>query len=752
MELLRYDYGNSYTIQASSTDIAASWRKFKVRARKLPPEMYCDYVMASGGELRVYDADTCQLVEVDEETWHNARPVFFEDHKYNLTLTFYDAIEEPRIIHPNKDVEAMFSSVHTSRGEYILNSNIDFLNQPGHFALQFEYRTAEGKHMHKVEFDVLSPKLDTKDDLNVIIQQIREEYGDLVFRYLTLTFQQFEIGHEANNELIWLSVFKQIVGSYVQSVRFIIHQPHNKMRLIEEYNKADRIKSWTPQLEERFVNDRKINAEKAVRHYYRTERAEATLDTRENRFVKYTLECIGERLARLLDRIGDNSSDSEIENLKDKQRELQTLRMNSFFRGIGRFDGFRQQSMVMQQRSGYSQVYRYWIMLQNGLDLIQGETSVGVQPIWKLYELWCFLRVKQLVCKVLGIDPLNKEHILRYIHEDTLNAFDLFNGGTLSGGITYINPKNKDKVEVGYQYSFSRTASADDMRSATTEQKPDIVMHIHKHNRDITLTYLYDAKYRVKGDGDEQVKNVIDEPVSETLDAMHHYRDAIYYGRRGEKRFAKEIIGGYILFPGRMDERELLKKLHDGDKDLPYFLQSIEEVNIGAYPLLPNEDSGLLLEDHLRKVLLGETVLEQIEDSVPQRGLHYTHKDVSEKLVYVGYVKADNPEIELYKTNQAKTYYTGSLDFDELDIQALEYLLPVVAGKVQGLYEIDSVGFKKLSKIRALRNGEKDELRVVFTLGDFVSILDKMVSAENRLHNHKTLRYEEAKTLLLKFK
>ncbi len=747
MELLRYDYGDSYTIQASSTDIAASWKKFKVRARKLPPEEYCDYAMASGGKLRIYNADTSQLEEVEEESWHNARPVFFEDHKYNLTLTFYDATEEPRVIHPNKDVEAMFSSVHTSRGEYILNSNIDFLNQPGHFALKFEYHNAEGKHIHKVEFDVLSPKLDTKDDLNVIIQQIRQEYGDLVFRYLTLTFQQFEIGHEANNELIWLSVFKQIVDSYVRSVRFIIHQPHNKMRQIEEYRKADRIKSWTPQLEERFVNDRKINAEKAVRRYYRTERTEATLDTRENRFVKYTLESIGERLARLLDRIGESSSDSEIENLKDKQRELQTLRMNSFFRGIGRFDGFRQQSMVMQQRSGYSQVYRYWIMLQNGLDLIQGETSVGVQPIWKLYELWCFLKVKQLVCKVLGIDPLNKEHILKYIHEDTLNAFDLFNGGTLSGGITYINPKSEDRVEVGYQYSFSRSATAE-MRSATTEQKPDIVMHIHKHDRDITLTYLYDAKYRVKGDGDEQVKNVIDEPVSETLDAMHHYRDAIYYGRRGEKRFSKEIIGGYILFPGRMDEHKLLEKMRNGDKDLPYFLRSIEEVNIGAFPLLPNEDSGLLLEDHLRKVLLDETVLEQIEDSVPQRGLHYTHKDVSEKLVYVGYVKASNPEIELFKTNQAKTYYTGSLDFDELDIQALEYLLPVVAGKVQGLYEIESVGFKKLSKIRQLRNGEKDELRVVFMLGEFVPVLDRMVSAENKLHNHNVISLSEAKNHL----
>lgn len=455
----------------------------------------------------------------------------------------------------------------------------------------------------------------------------------------------------------------------------------------------------------------------------------------------------------------EDTSDNEIANLQEKQRELQALRMNTFFRGIGRFDGFRQQSMVMQQRSGYSQVYRYWIMLQNGLDLIHGETSVGVQPIWKLYELWCFLRVKQLVCKVLGIDPHNKEHIQQYIHENTHNAFDLFNGGSLSGCITYTNPKNGDEVEVGYQYSFSRAATGNgnnankyDMRSATTEQMPDIIMHIHKKEQDITLTYLYDAKYRVKGDGDEQVRNVIDEPVSETLDAMHHYRDAIYYGKRGEKRFSKEIIGGYILFPGRMDEQDMLDKLKRGEKGVPYFLQSIEEVNIGAYPLLPNEESGLLLEDHLRKVLLEETVVEQIEDSVPQRGLHYTRKDVSDKLVYVGYVKPENAEYELFKRNEAKNYYTGSLDFDELDIQSLEYLLPIVAGNVQGVYEIESIGFKKLSKIRPLRRDEKDGLRVVFTLGDFVEVLDKAVSYQKRLHNHEVMSLEEVKERLSEIK
>ena len=717
MELLQYKYHDAYVIQASSTDIGLSWRKFKVRAKQLPPERYCNYVMASGGTLKVYNADSKAMEEVAEADWHEARPVFFEDHKYNLTLTFFDAAEEPRIIHPNKEVEAMFNTVQTASGEYVISSSLDFLNQPGHFALEFAYKNTANEHIqHKIEFDVLSPKLDTKHDLDIIIQQIRAEYGDLVFRYLTLTFQQFEMGREANNELIWLSVFKQIVDSYVQAVRFIIHQPHNKMRQYEEYRRAERIKGWTPMLAERFSNDRLNDEEQALRKYYRTEQTEATLDTRENRFVKYTLQRITERLSLLMQRLGDGTSDNEIENLKEKQKELEMLRRNSFFNSIGHFDGFRQQSMVLQQRSGYSQVYRYWIMLQNGLDLIQGDTSVGVQPIWRLYELWCFLKVKQLVCKVLGIDVHNKEHLEKYVHEDTQNAFDLFNGGTLSGHITYTNPQNGDLVEVGYQYSFDRKGDEHEMRSATTEQKPDIVMHIHKNERNITLTYLYDAKYSVRGDDDATLGgNVQDEPKPETINAMHHYRDAIYYGKRGEQRFSKEIIGGYILFPGRMDEHRLLEQIQNHNEQLPYFLKSIEEVNIGAYPLLPNEESGLLLENHLRKVLLDESIIEQLEVSVPQRGLYYTDtqpKSVESKNVFTVTVRKTDADYQTFLEHKAKKYVMETLP--KVNILEAVYLLPMVGGDIDGYYKITRL---------TIEDG-----KMCLKLGEFISLGNQWVN------------------------
>lgn len=68
------------------------------------------------------------------------------------------------------------------------------------------------------------------------------------------------------------------------------------------------------------------------------------------------------------------------------------------------------------------------------------------------------------------------------------------------------------------------------------------------------------------------------------------------------------------------------------------------------------------------------------------------------------------------------------------------------------MYEIESIGFKKLSKIRPLREGEQDGLRVVFTLGDFVEVLDKAMSYQKRMHNHEVMSLEEVKEKLYNIK
>ena len=92
----------------------------------LPPFLYCSYSMHTGGSLKVWNCDERRMESVDESNWGASRPVFFEDHKYTLSFTVFDAQDEPKIIHPNKEVESMFNCVQKSTGAYVVNSNIDF--------------------------------------------------------------------------------------------------------------------------------------------------------------------------------------------------------------------------------------------------------------------------------------------------------------------------------------------------------------------------------------------------------------------------------------------------------------------------------------------------------------------------------------------------------------------------------------------------------------------------------------------------
>lgn len=67
---------------------------------------------------------------------------------------------------------------------------------------------------------------------------------------------------------------------------------------------------------------------------------------------------------------------------------------------------------MLQKRTGYSQVYRYWIMLQKGIELFNGSTQIGTRPIWELYELWCFLKMRQMVAKILSLHFGNNDEIV----------------------------------------------------------------------------------------------------------------------------------------------------------------------------------------------------------------------------------------------------------------------------------------------------------------------------------------------------
>ncbi len=700
MEVFRYKVDGAYEVQASTNGMLSSWRKFCARIPN--HDSYCSYQMDGNGELGLYDCTSSTIKTVDKSTWEALPPVFYETNSYSFTIFFENlqAGTTPRIIHPDKRVSEMFN-VQQIGNKAFLNGAIDFMNQPGRFTFKFAYTPASGKEqIEEISFDVVSPKLDIKNDLNVIIQQIRAEYDDIVFRYLTLTTQQFEEGREANNYIIWLAVFKDIIDGYLNSVRYILHRPHFRDHHHVEYLKAERIKKWNPHLTERFANDWHEDRERALNNLYRLERQETTEDTRENRFVKYTIDRIGDRLKKVIQIIkeysNDRVSDEEIKGLDIYIRQLDKMKRAALFKNVGRFDGFRQESIVMQQRTGYSQVYRYWLMLQNGLNLIDGKTSVGVLPIWQLYEVWCFLKMKRLVCQILKLNPHNPADI-PYIHENKTTMLNPFLDSEMEDTVMYEDRDTGDIIELGYQYKYSRWKSGEreGVHSYTAVQKPDIVLNVKKKGQDMTMTYLFDAKYRLKLENESSDElSLTDLPEEDTLNQMHRYRDAIYYGYRSHGNLSKEVIGGYILFPGRMNEGEELVKIGDKKYDkLPYFLKSIHQVNIGAYPLLPNEESGLLLYNRLYEIIKGQSIIEQLRDSVPQRGMYYQDGSPIYLLMmannmynfmHIDDIKNGNPFIFRTRIKEIN---------DNVDLARVKYLALTLNEKLSGYYEVKSFNF-----------------------------------------------------------
>ncbi len=657
MDVLSYKSTDDLVAITVSTaaDMANCWRRFSVRVGE-KATTYCNYRSTIAGRLSIalpsLHHSLAEVGKGENTQWCELPPVFYETAVYNISIYLSGIETEPCIIHKLKEVTELFSAINVGENKWVLTTPLSFLNEPGIFELSFKYKPiGQAERTDTFAFRVVSPKLDTKDDYLHILNEINREYNEIVFQYLTKTVQSLGRGGRTDNDVIWLSIFRQVIDGYIKAVSYIAMRPHLQETTEVHYSHADRIKRWTPKIAQRYAHS---ECRGTLGHdYFRHEVTINTNDTAENRFVKFTLERISRRLAQVFKHIRIHNkeiTEAELNTFDEYSLKLRKIANSPLLRRL-KAEPMHNESIVLQKRTGYSQVYRCWIILQKGIELYNGSTQIGVRPIWELYELWCFLKMRQMVANILDLHFDNEEEIA----EKPMPMIEPFTENKQEHTVFYY--KDGDEIRLHYQHTYNR--SSGEVHTATTDNRPDIVLTIRKPDG-FELTYLFDAKYRVcddnefsKEDKDEiNALRAADYPPSDAINQMHRYRDAIYYGDKVDsvrQHSAKEIIGGYILFPGRGDDQAVRNR---------YFFKSIETVNIGAFPLLPDhndpDNEGALLYEHLTKILTEQSAYEQIRDAVPQHGLVYTRTIAeSNDLVLVGYFKAEQKEVIL----KNKLYY-----------------------------------------------------------------------------------------------
>lgn len=120
-------------------------------------------------------------------------------------------------------------------------------------------------------------------------------------------------------------------------------------------------------------------------------------DTAENRFVKWVLVRIGQKLKDVKVRLAEKgrAQDPELtKKLNLMMSQVQRLLQHDFLR-VGEMKQLSI-SLVLQMASGYREVYRYYLMLLKGLSIQNDLFRLSMKDLAQLYEYWCFLKIHHL--------------------------------------------------------------------------------------------------------------------------------------------------------------------------------------------------------------------------------------------------------------------------------------------------------------------------------------------------------------------
>ena len=243
------------------------------------------------------------------------------------------------------------------------------------------------------------------------------------------------------------------------------------------------------------------------------------------------------------------------------------------------------------------------------------------------------------------------------------------------------------------------------------------------------MTYLFDAKYRIDGN-----VNGVDTPPNDAINQMHRYRDAIYYKDYDGSQLKKEVIGGYILFPGDGAPLDVAKAR---------FQRSIDEVNIGAFPLRPKDvDNRKLLEDFIAE-LIGNRATDMLSDAIPQKGLFYQEGEPLYLLISASNQYNVGIMTDLKNGLPCKFSCSHQGIREDVDLRQIRYLIPVLNQKLSGYYAVNSVNTKVGESLRiefeldqykdlgfAVNAATQDSLGVSMTYMEFVGLCNSHVVTE----------------------
>lgn len=632
-----------------------------------------EYRVSDEGVLRVWSAETKGLVETApfESLRFKALPVFFES-TYFIRVRFKEKVNDVQVKHELDSVTKAFDFEREGNGH--LYGQLDFINTPGWFKFALEIEKNSRRIDFFLDFLVASEKMDVDGDLTEILKRINEDKEKMIFAFLTKTLGSagYEDATAGVGDDVRYRIFKDVFSYYRRAVERIVHRPHITYKNTIYHQRADHIRRWTPRLANRFEE---MEEARRGREFFRTEMIEPQVNSVENQFVLWTLRDLSALLKRVRAVLGKREavSDGFLIEIDNEKAALDDLIANPFFRKVGGFRGFRQQSLVMQKRQGYAEVSVAWAKLSQSLNPEGLDVDIGYKTISSLYEFWCFLMLSDYLKERFGEAKVSVDGTWK----DAWDVFEETEQSMTAIEYEFKDPEQKRQIVLSYQKNYGmESALAEEATFAyLNAQRPDIVLSLKNEEGGMTFSYLFDAKYRIETKGD------LDASPRAAIDDMHRYRDAILY-RTHEKQLKHEIIGAYVLYPG------------DPNRSFDYGT-IIKAENIGAIALLP---SGMgTFKKFLDEIFEKRGLEEHLKEAIVPRGTEI--KLETEENVLIVREEGERRNLILADQRIGEKVYMYRVGQQEEIPHHIEFILFVKNGFATTLYRIKNakMGVKRSS-------------------------------------------------------
>lgn len=463
--------------------------------------------------------------------------------------------------------------------------------------------------------EVRSVKADYRNDYRDMLEFITEKCTDLLMQANSPVSHNFETDFDKDNETLYqkFTFIKSIIETdeFAESIHRVISSPVTQWQETTELKNIRNIRRFknsnikelikgtnrTPLCENHHLRTYNIHSfpEKITR-FNKTD----TVDTPENRFVKFALEnffmfCSDIRKkATVKSRLWYESGLME--------EELESWLQHSVFKNISPPDSLRLNSPVLQRKEGYREILRVWLMFDLAAKLVwKGGDNVysgEKKDIAALYEYWLFFKLLDLFKSVFNIEPLDISELIKET-ADGLNLQLKQGRHTALRGV-YDTGSRSLNISFNYNRSFSGQKEYPLAGSWTTTMRPDYTLSFWPHGisdeeaekQELIVHIHFDAKYKIDNLTDLLIKDSAEYINSEKEDnrkgiyknadllKMHAYKDAI-----------RRTGGAYILYPG----------------DIPVKKKGFHEIipGLGAFPVSPSKrnDGISELKDFILEVI-----------------------------------------------------------------------------------------------------------------------------------------------------